>query len=360
MPSEAKFCNKCGKPIEAEKPKVDIEEIKRSLKNTGNSASAIGWITIIINIGIYLWSILDKNFAESGLPASNLSGTFLIVVTASIFIILGNRIKGLIDKNIKLYLQILLGLSFLFLILILLTGGSIGILFFLVVAYLISSLVSISKAMKVEEFAATLTNPKYKLDKKGWVIFAVAAVILFFITVAADLSKGNYSTKETAQENVANYFTDTSSWKNFNSPVGRFKAEFPTYPKHKTESVPVPNTQLTLKYDSYTSEEANGTAYLVNVTTFDSQIDTSNPDNNLEGALNGMLSSTQENKLISSNMSYFSGYHALDFLIQNNTMYLKGKIIMAGKTLYQLVAAYENQNYSESNYNKFINSFAIQ
>lgn len=203
LASDAKFCNKCGKPVEAEKPKVDIEKVKKSLKNTGNSVYAIGWITIIINVGIYLWSILDKNFAESGLPASDLSGTFLMIVAASIFIILGNRIKGLVDKNIKFYLQILLGLSLLLLVWVLSTGGRVGILFFLIVAYLLSSLVSVRKAMKVEEFTSTLTSPKYKLDKKGWIIFAVVAVILFFVAVWVDLSSyglsiDNYTTQEKA------------------------------------------------------------------------------------------------------------------------------------------------------------------
>lgn len=201
LPGDAKFCNKCGKPIESNKTKVDIEKVKKSLKNTGNSVCTIGWITIIINVGIYLWSVLDKNFADSGLPVSDLSGTFLVVVAASIFIILGNRIKELVDKNIKLYLQILLGLSLLLLVWVIYTGGRVGILFFFVVAYLISSLISVRKAMKVEEFTSTLTSPKYSLDKKGWVIFTVISVVLFFVAVVIDLSSydlgvDSYTTQE--------------------------------------------------------------------------------------------------------------------------------------------------------------------
>lgn len=204
--SDAKFCNKCGKPVEAKRPKVDIKKIKKSLENTGKFVYAIGWITIIINPGIYLWSVLDKNFAESGLPAIDLSGTFLMIVVAIIFIIFGNRIRGLVDKNIKLYLQILLGFSILLLVLALSTGGRVGILFFLVVAYLISSLVSIYKAMKVEEFTATLTSPKYKLDKKGWIIFAVVAVVIFFVTVGIDLS-----TQENSDYLLENNSTQTQN-----------------------------------------------------------------------------------------------------------------------------------------------------
>lgn len=228
VPENAKFCNKCGKPIKTERPKsdsssVDLEKIRKSLKNTGNSVYAIGWITIIINIGIYLWSVLDKNFAESGLPASDLSGTFLMVIAASIFIILGNRIRGLVDKNIKLYLQILLGLSLLLLIWVLSTGGRVGILFFLVVAYLISSLVKIRKAMKSEEFTATLTSPKYKLDKKGWIIFALAAVLLFFVAVGIDLSSSNY---QEVNDNLSQVSNDNYSKADLiNETVREIKAE---------------------------------------------------------------------------------------------------------------------------------------
>lgn len=228
VPENAKFCNKCGKPIDIEKSKTsssgfDIEKTRKSLKNTGNSVYAIGWITIIINIGIYLWSVLDKNFAESGLPASDLSGTFLMVVAASIFIILGNRIRGLVDRNIKLYLQVLLGLSLLLLVWVLSTGGRVGILFFLVVAYLISSLVKIRKAMKSEEFTSTLASPKYKLDKKGWIIFALAAVLLFFVAVGIDLSSPSY---QETNDNLSQVSNDNYSKADLiNETVREIKAE---------------------------------------------------------------------------------------------------------------------------------------
>jgi len=195
----AKFCKKCGKPIEfdnsADNPKIDIEKVRKSLKNTGNSVFAVGWITIAINAGLYIWSVLDKNFSESGLPAIDLTGFLMMVIFSSIFIILGKRISGLVDKNIKRYLQILLVLSILFLIIIVASGGRVGLLFFLIIAYLISSLNFVSKAMKSGEFVATLTSPKYKLDKKGWIIFSIASVVLLFIAIAIDLSKSDVTTQ---------------------------------------------------------------------------------------------------------------------------------------------------------------------
>jgi hypothetical protein len=187
----AKFCNKCGTPIqlspaEEVKTKTNIEKLKKSVINTGNSVYAIGWITILLNLGIYIWSILDKNFSESGLPATDLPGIWIMIVASVVFIILGSRIKKLQDKNIKVYLQVLLGISLLLLVWILSTGGRVGLLFFIVLIYLISSIGSVGKLMKIDEFSSTLTSPEYKLNKKGWVIFAVLAVVLFFVAAGFD------------------------------------------------------------------------------------------------------------------------------------------------------------------------------
>ena len=40
--------------------------------------------------------------------------------------------------------------------------------------------------MKVKEFTATLTSPKYNLDKKGWIVFAIVSIIIFFVAVGID------------------------------------------------------------------------------------------------------------------------------------------------------------------------------
>lgn len=184
---------------------IDIEKVKKSLKNTGNSVSAIGWLTIIFNIGLYLWNVLDKNYADFGFPAVDLTGTIIMVIAASIFVILGNRISGLLDKNIKLYLKILLVLSILILVWVFSSGGKAGLLIFVMVAYIISSLNSVNKAMKSEEFMATLKSPKYILDKKGWIIFALASVVVLIFAVMFDLSNGN------TQQTYSNSNNKTSS-----------------------------------------------------------------------------------------------------------------------------------------------------
>ena len=195
---------------------------------------------------------------------------------------------------------------------------------------------------------------------KGKILSIVGIVILVGVISGATkyLLKNGFSND--AEKNVDNYFTDTSSWKEFNSPVGKFRAEFPTYPEHEAESVKIPDSELTIKYDTYTSEKTDGTIYFVNTAVYPPEVDTSNPETNLEGALNGTIASSPKNKLVSSSLTYSNGYRAMDFLIEADGDFIKGKVIMADHTLYQIMVVYENKNYSETDYNKFMSSFTIQ
>ena len=103
------YYNKLTIETKKEDSKINIEKIKKQIKSTGTIVYISGWLTIVITWIIYIWSIFDKSLED----VSNLFGTLLIVIVSSIYVILGSRIRKLIDKNIKLYLQILLGLSLL-------------------------------------------------------------------------------------------------------------------------------------------------------------------------------------------------------------------------------------------------------
>ena len=140
---------------------VDVEKLKNEIRVTGNLAHWLGLLTIALNIGIYVWNLLDKNFSESGLPASDFLSVFLMVAVASTFVVLGGRIKQLIDVKIKDYLEKLVVVSGVLFVWAVLTGGKVGILFFILFVGLVSSLVKINKLMKVKEFVSKLTNSRY-------------------------------------------------------------------------------------------------------------------------------------------------------------------------------------------------------
>jgi hypothetical protein len=194
---------------------------------------------------------------------------------------------------------------------------------------------------------------------KGKILSVIATVVLVRVIfgVGEYLAKNDFSGD--GEKIAYEYSTDTSSWKEFNSPTGKFKAEFPTYPKHEAETIKIPNSELTMQYNAYTSKKADGTVYFVNSTVLPSAVDTSNPETNLERSLNGMVANPG-NKLVSSNLTYSNGYRAMDFLIEVNSGFLKGRVVLAEHTVYQIMVAHQGKNYSETDYSKFINSFAIQ
>jgi hypothetical protein len=70
-----------------------------------------------------------------------------------------------------------------------------------------------------------------------------------------------------------------------------------------------------------------------------------------------MINSVAGNQLISSNYTYHSTNRALDFQIKNKDEYIKGRIIVVGQEQYLLMEDYPISNYSDADYNKFINSF---
>jgi len=167
--------------------------------------------------------------------------------------------------------------------------------------------------------------------------------------------------EKTPEEKIIEPPADTSQWEEFSSVTERFKVLFPTYPNREIEEMKIPNIKSPAKNIYYSSERSDGVIYVVNITIYPPEIDISKTEANLENALNEQLASMR-GELISSSFTNFHGYRALDFLVQISgakTYYIKGRIFMVKYTLYKLGMLYTNQNYSESDYNRFINSFQL-
>jgi hypothetical protein len=207
--------------------------------------------------------------------------------------------------------------------------------------------------------------------KSAWFkqqLVAVGAIIAFVLAFGAarwlsyeGTSKvlDTYNEKRTEQR-VGDYFAETSSWKEFSSPVGQFRATFPAYPAHDANTANVPGTDLAVTLDTYSSATSDGTTFVVTTGVFPPEVDTSNPNANLEGSLNGMIASTEGNRLLSSSPTNFNGHPAMDFVISNDTFNLKGTIMLADHRFYQVMVLYELKNRIalDANYNNFLNSFA--
>lgn len=159
LKKDEKVCNKCGK--EVGKELTNLEQIEKKVKNIGVIINAMGWFFIIENILLYGAEYLDGTIT-SYIP--DLTGLLLSVVVGLLFVILGNRIKNVYDKNIKKYLTILLIITILFLILAWSTEGIVGTS---VLIYLISSLPTYNNLLKEDEYKELLTEQDHKIKKGG-------------------------------------------------------------------------------------------------------------------------------------------------------------------------------------------------
>ena len=164
---------------------------------------------------------------------------------------------------------------------------------------------------------------------------------------------------------IYNTFYNTSTWKEFDSTIGHFKASFPVYPSHTTTPVNLPGLNQTMYLETYGGAQSDGTTYAVNFVAYPQQIDTSIPQNNLDGSVNGSVQTTG-GTLMSSNLSHFLNYPSIDYLIRVSDMsdpsgyaYMKGRNLLVGHDLYQILIEYEGKDAANVQFDKFVNSFQL-
>jgi hypothetical protein len=107
------------------------------------------------------------------------------------------------------------------------------------------------------------------------------------------------------------------------------------------------------------SDPTDKVSYLVGVAKYPAEINVTVPENNLKAAVNGTLGSTPGGKLISSDATNFLNYPAIDFSIEGGNYNMRGRYILVGHTLYQLMVAFDKSTAVDPDYSNFINSFKL-
>ncbi|MFA6118785.1 MAG: hypothetical protein WCT85_05750 [Parachlamydiales bacterium] len=151
------------------------------------------------------------------------------------------------------------------------------------------------------------------------------------------------------------------SWEKFYSVSGGCEILFPNKPHHIKQVVPLKESNSFLNYDVYLSflDEKNSVCMMI-VANFPNKIDISKQKDSLEGFLNGILNHKEEKKLIFANYCEFNKLQALEFLIENQDRYFKGKAFVLGDKLYLISMEYDiNLNLDES-FEKYANSFIFK
>ena len=75
---------------------------------------------------------------------------------------------------------------------------------------------------------------------------------------------------------------EASSWKPFTSTKSGFNIDFPAQPESIEQSIDIPQTDLSITYNTYLSEPNDSAVYVVSVWDYPSQIDMSDPVSKLK------------------------------------------------------------------------------
>lgn len=176
--------------------------------------------------------------------------------------------------------------------------------------------------------------------------------------------KNWFSFKEGEQDGlVVSQAKEGLKWKRYDYTGNRgFSVEFPGEPDHSGQIIEIPQSDLTIRYDTYVTEtQSDGTVYVVSVWEYPEKVDVSRPALNLQEGFSGILQALPESQVLFMQAKDIQGHKALEFWIACEDVYFRGVLISANHTLYQVFIVYKNQNANalDKEYDQFIKSFKI-
>lgn len=187
-------------------------------------------------------------------------------------------------------------------------------------------------------------------------MFALLALILvavIFFTTESKTEKvllGGISQKESA---IA------LDWKEFVARSGNFKALLPSDPQYAKQGVEIPNSDKKRRYELYASEKVNGTVFMISISTYPPDMDTSDVPQMLQDALTELMQGNPDNKLVKQEDTIYQNQPALEFTIENDPFKVEGVAFMVNKALYVLSYTARTLDFNPDEYKHFIDSFVL-
>lgn len=146
-------------------------------------------------------------------------------------------------------------------------------------------------------------------------------------------------------------------WKKASSKEGKCSASFPKTPEHIKQRVPMGGEEKELQYHVYVADQDRKAVFMLLIAEYPGVVSDENAVKNLEHFLNTLIAQNANNKLLFADLVVVSGFSGMDFFIQSDQIYFKGRAIQANNMLYLLAMECEVVNYSEDNCQHFIESF---
>ena len=149
------------------------------------------------------------------------------------------------------------------------------------------------------------------------------------------------------------------NWTEFHSVAGNCKMKFPNSPEHVSEKMKIDDEGYDLQYDAYIASMDTKTIFMLLVAQYPDFVDEQFAHMSLEAFLNGILTHNPGNQLLFADLVLVQGHEGLDFFIRTGGVYFKGRAVMVKNQLYLMAMECEVQNYDETHYNTFVNSFIL-
>jgi len=176
------------------------------------------------------------------------------------------------------------------------------------------------------------------------------------VMIVQPLAAVQYPFMQVKQQS-SNQFKD---WKKTTSKEGHCSASFPKAPEHIKQRIPMKGEDKELQYYVYVADYNRKAVFMLLIAEYPGVVSEDNAVKNLEHFLNTLMAQNQNNKLLFADLVKVNEFPAMDFFIQSDQIYFKGRAIQANNTLYLLAMECEVVNYSEEHCQYFINSFQLE
>lgn len=189
----------------------------------------------------------------------------------------------------------------------------------------------------------------YQSIKKGATLFTFS--LLGFMPLASSAGEGQI-------ENTIKV-GDGACWQDFVSSGGNYKVSFPSYPQHVSETLKLQGGKVSIKYDAYIAELGVEALYMVLIAEYPKTHVRPDPEAGLKAFLNGILSHGESSRLVEVEWQEFQGFSAVDFLVDNTGILLRGRAVMVDNSLYLIAMESHQSRFRQENFKYFVETFSL-
>ncbi len=151
--------------------------------------------------------------------------------------------------------------------------------------------------------------------------------------------------------------SDFPTWHEVTSEDGLFTAALPSSPTETRADIPVDDSGAPLVQKTYTALDDAGSAFIITTVVYPEPFNVDEAREVLGAAVDGMAVAVVGNELTYDDYGTHLGYPAVDFIIENGTANIQGKVFFSGRVLYQAMVAYEDGTLSDAAFAYFVSAF---